>query len=126
MKSLEEIGDSEVRQDGEEFSTMDIGLLIANFPLAGELVFEDALCKKKLSFLGAKIFFSSKDEKDEGSESSSSSGISGRVSRESRSKPSDMLLDDLLLGEAERGANPSSLVGEQFAKMSAMDGDSAS
>lgn len=126
MKSLEEIGDSEVRQDGEEFSTMDIALLIANFPLTGELVFEDALCKKKLSFLGAKIFFSSKDEKDEGSESSSSSGISGRVSRESRSKPSDMLLDDLLLGEAERGANPSSLVGEQFAKMSAMDGDSAS
>ena len=126
MKSLDEIGDSEVRQEGDEFSTMDIALLIANFPFTGELVFEDALCKKKLSFLGAKIFFSNKDEKEEGSVSSSSSGISGSVSRESRSKPSEMLRDDLLLGEAERGANPSSLVGEQLAKMSAIDGDSAS
>ena len=126
MKSLDEIGDSEVRQEGEEFSTIDIALLIANFLLTGELEFEDALCKKKLSFLGAKIFFSNKDEKEEGSVSSSSSGISGRVSRESRSNPSDMLLDDLLLGEAESGANPSSLVGEQLAKMSAIEGDSAS
>ena len=44
---------------------------------------------------------------------SSSSDISGKVSR---SKPSELDLVDLLFGEVDKGAKPSSLLGEQLAK----------
>ena len=72
------------------------------------------------SLKGIKIFFEKREEYLPSLSSSSSSDISGKVSR---SKPSELDLVDLL-GEADSGANPSSLLGEQLAKILSMDSSS--
>ena len=115
-------GDSELRHEGDGWSTIDKALLKENLFLTGEDVF-DVVLREKLSLGDDSILFSRSDANvKDGLSSFSSSGISGRVPSESSSNPSELALEDLLLGERLKKENPS-LLGEQSARISSIEGD---
>ena len=118
-------GDSELRHEGDGWSTIDKALRKENLFLTGEDVV-DVVFREKLSLGDDNILFSRSDANvKDGLSSFSSSGISGRVPSESSSNPSELAFEDLLLGERLKKENPS-LLGEQSARISSIEGDCAS